>query len=70
MPIVTEGRAVIDAPAQAAWAVLADYANDPLWRQGVDRMEQTPPGEALDGAQVVEGPPCAGTPDTHAHRSA
>ncbi len=54
MPIVTEGRAVIDTSAQIAWTVLADYSNDPLWRQGVTRMEQSPPGEVFDGAIVVE----------------
>ncbi|QEO09869.1 SRPBCC family protein [Protaetiibacter larvae] len=47
-------RAVIHAPAAAAWAVLSDYANDPLWRAGVSRMEQTPPGRIREGARAVE----------------
>ena len=38
MPIITEARAVIAAPAAVAWRLLADYANDPLWRARVRRM--------------------------------
>jgi hypothetical protein len=53
-PITTKSRAVIEATAATAWAVLSDYANDPLWRHGVLRMEQTPPGAVHDGARVVE----------------
>ncbi|MGB4779990.1 SRPBCC family protein [Microbacterium sp.] len=52
--VLTRASAVIEAPADAAWAVLGDYANDPLWRRAVSRMEQTPPGIVHDGAQAVE----------------
>ncbi|MBA4248768.1 MAG: hypothetical protein C0444_10835 [Microbacterium sp.] len=54
VPVVTQGRAVIDVPASTAWALLADYANDPLWRKGVTRMDQRPQGLVCDGAHVVE----------------
>ncbi|MEZ3160293.1 SRPBCC family protein [Microbacterium sp. BWT-B31] len=54
MPIITEGRAIIEAPPSAAWAALADYANDVLWRKAVNRMDQDPPGEVFEGAAVVE----------------
>lgn len=53
-PVTTKASTVIDAPAEAAWAVLGDYANDPLWRSAVARMEQTPPGPVHDGATAVE----------------
>lgn len=54
MVIITEGRAAIAATPAQAWAFLADYANDPRWRTGVERMQQTPPGMVFDGAPVVE----------------
>lgn len=54
MPIITEARAVIAAPAAVAWRLLADYANDPLWRARVRRMEQSPPGQVFPGATAVE----------------
>lgn len=54
MTIITSGRVVIDATTAVAWAILADYTNDPRWRHGVERMEQTPPGEVFDHAPVVE----------------
>lgn len=53
-PIRIVSRAPIAAPATSAWALLSDYANDPLWRHGVSRMEQTPAGPVRDGARVVE----------------
>lgn len=52
--IVTEGRVVIDASPAAAWILLSDYANDPSWRRGVSRMEQTPPGPVREGARAIE----------------
>lgn len=54
MPVVTQGRIVIEAPARTAWELLADYAHDPLWRAAVTRMDQTPPGPVQEGADVVE----------------
>lgn len=54
MPVTTAARVIIHAPRAAAWEVVADYANDPLWRGGVSRMDQTPPGEVREGAPVVE----------------
>lgn len=53
-PIITTASAPILASADAAWAVLGDYANDPLWRGAVTRMDQTPPGPVHDGATALE----------------
>jgi hypothetical protein len=54
MSIVTKGRVVVEAPAAATWRMLADYANDPLWRGAVSRMDQSPLGLVQDGVVVVE----------------
>lgn len=54
MPVITQGRAIIEAPASTAWGLLADYANDPLWRKAVSRMDQTPEGPVREGAHAVE----------------
>jgi len=53
-PIITTASAPIRASADAAWAVLGDYANDPLWRAAVTRMDQTPPGPVHNGATALE----------------
>ena len=53
-PIITAASASIRASADAAWAVLGDYANDPLWRAAVTRMDQTPPGPVHNGATALE----------------
>lgn len=53
-PIITTASAPIRASATAAWAVLGDYANDPLWRAAVTRMDQTPPGPVQNGATALE----------------
>lgn len=45
---------VIDAPASAVWAVLADYSRDPEWRAGVEVMEPTPLGPARPGTTTHE----------------
>lgn len=44
----------IDRPAAAAWAVLADYRNDPRWRRGVSRMDPTPAGPVTLGTTTDE----------------
>ena len=43
----------VDAPAQDAWAVFADYARDHEWREGV-QMRQEPEGLAVPGAMTYE----------------
>ncbi|MBN9110064.1 MAG: SRPBCC family protein [Pseudonocardia sp.] len=44
----------IDAPAASAWAVVADYRLDPLWRRGVEEMRPTPAGLVVPGTTTVE----------------
>ncbi len=44
----------IDAPADAVWAVLADYARDPEWREDVSEMRPEPPGLAQVGTVTHE----------------
>ncbi|RTL65413.1 MAG: hypothetical protein EKK42_20565 [Pseudonocardiaceae bacterium] len=44
----------IDAPAAAAWEVVADYRLDPLWRKGVEQMTPTPAGLVVPGTTTVE----------------
>lgn len=43
----------IHASQQTVWAVLANYARDSEWRQGVE-MRQEPPGMAVTGALTYE----------------
>lgn len=47
-------RAMVAAPASDAWRLLSTYADDPLWRRGVSRMDQDPPGPVIDGARTTE----------------
>ncbi len=54
MTITTKAQVIINTSPDVAWTVLADYANDPLWRENVLRMEQSPSGPVFDGAQVIE----------------
>ena len=44
----------IDAPAGVAWRVVADYARDVDWRDGVLRMAPTPPGPVHVGTTTAE----------------
>jgi uncharacterized protein YndB with AHSA1/START domain len=44
----------VDRPAEAVWAVLADYARDPEWRAGVLEMTPTPAGPAAVGTRTRE----------------
>jgi uncharacterized protein YndB with AHSA1/START domain len=44
----------IDAPAALAWRVVADYARDVEWRDGVLRMVPTPPGPVQVGTTTAE----------------
>jgi hypothetical protein len=50
----------IDAPAALAWRVVADYARDVEWRDGVLRMVPTPPGPAQVGTTTSEEMKVAG----------
>jgi hypothetical protein len=50
----------IDAPADIAWRVVADYSRDVEWRQGVLRMEPTPTGLVHVGTCTVEEMKVAG----------
>ena len=50
----------IDAPAAAAWLVVADYARDVEWREGVVRMVPTPIGLVQVGTTTVEEMKVAG----------
>ncbi|MFD2840596.1 SRPBCC family protein [Populibacterium corticicola] len=54
MTIKTTAQAIINASPDVAWTILADYANDPLWRENVLKMEQSPSGPVFDGAQAIE----------------
>ena len=44
----------IEAPATAAWAVVADYDRDPEWRADVSEMRPEPPGLAEVGTVTHE----------------
>lgn len=47
-------EADIARPAEAAWAVVADYRLDPQWRRGVRRMEPSPAGPVTVGTTTDE----------------
>ena len=57
-----EVRASVEvaAPAARAWAVLADYARDVEWREGVRSMVPTPPGPVRPGTTTAERMRAAG----------
>jgi uncharacterized protein YndB with AHSA1/START domain len=44
----------IDRPAAEVWALLADYGNDPAWREGVRTMAPEPPGPVRPGTTTLE----------------
>ena len=50
----------IDAPADMAWRVVADYARDVEWRKGVLRMAPTPTGPVQVGTTTEEEMKVAG----------
>ena len=50
----------IDAPAAMAWRVVADYARDVEWRQGVLHMVPTPTGLVRVGTTTAEEMKLAG----------
>ena len=45
---------IIEAPAPAAWAVVADYGRDPEWRDGVETMAPSPSGPVRVGTTTAE----------------
>jgi hypothetical protein len=45
---------VVDAPAAAVWAVVADYTRDAEWRTGVLEMRPEPAGEVRSGTTTHE----------------
>jgi uncharacterized membrane protein len=53
MPTITVTH-TIDRPAPAVWAVLADYARDPEWRQGVETMAPSSSGPVEVGTTTAE----------------
>ena len=59
-PITVRTSARVAAPAADAWEFLSLYANDPLWRRGVTRMDQAPAGPVVDGASTDEELACWG----------
>jgi uncharacterized membrane protein len=50
----------IDAPADVAWQIVADYARDATWREGVLRMAPTPTGLVRVGTTTEEEMKVAG----------
>ncbi|MFJ4658933.1 SRPBCC family protein [Nocardia sp. NPDC088792] len=44
----------VERPASIVWALLADYANDTVWRTGVVAMTADPPGIVTAGARTLE----------------
>ncbi|GAA4973274.1 SRPBCC family protein [Pseudonocardia tropica] len=52
--IVLSAETTVSAPADAVWAVLADYARDPQWRRGVRSMVPTPAGPVRTGTTTRE----------------
>ncbi|WP_306371454.1 SRPBCC family protein [Nocardiopsis sp. CC223A] len=53
-PITARSSIAVHAPAAFVWDFLRVYDNDPLWRSGLERMAQDPPGPVRDGARVEE----------------
>jgi uncharacterized membrane protein len=43
----------LDAPLERVWCVIADYACDPSWREGVE-MRHSPSGMVRDGTTTFE----------------
>ncbi|WP_165438490.1 SRPBCC family protein [Pseudonocardia sediminis] len=58
--IAVDAVVEVDAPAAEAWAVLADYARDVEWRDGVRSMVPTPPGPVRAGTRTAETMRAAG----------
>jgi uncharacterized protein YndB with AHSA1/START domain len=53
MPTIT-ATTTIDRPAEAVWAIVADYGRDPEWRAGVETMAPDPAGEVRLGTTTAE----------------
>lgn len=45
---------VIALPTEAVFEFVSSYENDPLWREGISAMTQTPPGSPHVGTRTVE----------------
>lgn len=58
--VAVDAAVEIGAPAAQAWAVLADYARDVEWRDGVRSMVPTPPGPVTTGTTTAETMRAAG----------
>jgi hypothetical protein len=58
--LAIKAEIVIERDAQDVWAVLADYGNDVLWRQGVTSMVPTPAGVVREGTTTDEHMTVAG----------
>lgn len=52
--IEIEVSRVVPTSAAAAWAVVADYGQDPRWRAGVATMAPDPPGPVTVGTTTAE----------------
>lgn len=53
-PLTARSSTVVHAPAAFVWDFLRVYDNDLLWRSGLEKMAQDPPGPVQDGARVNE----------------
>ncbi|MDK1472343.1 SRPBCC family protein [Streptomyces sp. 549] len=53
-PIAVRSSAAVLAPAGFVWDFLRVYDNDLIWRSGLEKMTQSPPGPVRDGARVEE----------------
>ncbi len=49
-----EESTTIEADAARAWGYVADFGNDPEWRDAVSEMTPTPPGPVHVGQSVIE----------------
>ncbi|MBZ0281542.1 MAG: SRPBCC family protein [Anaerolineae bacterium] len=52
--VVVQGSIMIGLPAEAVFAYISNYENDPQWRAGVTRMDQSPKGAAQLGTVTRE----------------
>jgi hypothetical protein len=53
-PLTARSSTIVHAPAPFVWDFLRLYDNDLLWRSGLEKMAQDPPGPVRDGARVEE----------------
>lgn len=52
--VVVQGSVTIDQPLEAVFTYISNYENDPQWRAGVTRMDQSPKGAAQLGTVTRE----------------